>query len=161
MQTMDDLMKRVPQVGRLEWIGLSPHRSADIVTCESVEVRAETGLVGDHHAQGGNSHREVTFIQQEHLAVVGALMGRPPIDPAQARRNLVVKGINLLAFKKSRFRVGDVVFEGTGPCDPCSRMQETIGDGGYHAMRGHGGITAKVVRAGAITVGDEVHPVFE
>ena len=72
------------------------------------------------------------------------------------RRNIVVSGINLLALAKRRFRIGEVVLETTGPCEPCSRMEENLGPGGYNAMRGHGGITARVAKGGTISVGDAV-----
>ena len=78
------------------------------------------------------------------------------LDPALLRRNIVVAGLNLLALKGRRFRIGGALLEGSGPCEPCSRMEEALGPGGYNAMRGHGGITARVVEGGLIRVGDAV-----
>ena len=72
------------------------------------------------------------------------------------RRNLVVSGINLLALKNYRLRVGGALLELVGPCQPCSRMEEAIGVGGYAAMRGHGGMTARVIEGGPIRVGDRI-----
>jgi MOSC domain-containing protein YiiM len=98
----------------------------------------------------------VTLIQAEHLDAVAHLLARDGIDPALTRRNLVVAGINVLALKDQVFTIGDVVIEGTGPCEPCSRMEANLGEGGYNAMRGHGGITARIVTGGVIRVGDAV-----
>jgi MOSC domain-containing protein YiiM len=68
----------------------------------------------------------------------------------------MVRGINLLALKDQQFQIGEAVLETTGLCHPCSRMEENLGEGGYNAMRGHGGITAKIIKSGRIKVGDKV-----
>ncbi len=156
-----DLKTYVPQIGRVEWIGVSDATRAPIQSVAEAEVEVGTGIVGEHHARSGKSHRQVTLIQQEHLAVIGAIMGRDPIDPQLLRRNVVISGITVSALKNRKFRVGEVVLEGTDTCAPCSRMEENLGDGGYAAMRGHGGICAAVLGAGKIRVGDEVQVVDE
>lgn len=148
------LMETFPMEGRLEWIGLRPGRRAPLLAMNHVEVIADHGLSGDHKSQHAGGKRQVTLIQREHLAVVAQLLRREAVDPALLRRNLVVSGINLLAFRNERFRIGDALFEGTGPCEPCSRMEAVLGAGGYNAMRGHGGITARVLSGGVIAVGD-------
>ena len=122
-------------------------------------ARAGIGLADDRLGQRGEaelSTRQVTLIQHEHLAVIAQLARVAQVDPAGLRRNLVISGINLLALKSARLRVGEALLELVVPCHPCSRMEEAIGRGGYAAMRGHGGMTARVLEDGWMAVGDVV-----
>lgn len=149
------LMQVHRKPGRVEWIGLSPGRREPVVPVREVQAALRTGLEGDRHALGGRSKRQVTLIQAEHLPVIGGLLGTE-VRPEQLRRNVVVSGINLYAMRRSTFRVGGVLLQGTGVCDPCRRMEENLGPGGFSACRGHGGITAIVVEPGSFAIGDEV-----
>ncbi|HKJ94697.1 MAG TPA: MOSC domain-containing protein [Gammaproteobacteria bacterium] len=153
--TLADLMARFPRHGRLEWIGLRPARRETVDVVQTARLDTPAGLVGDRYA-GRSGKRAVTLIQAEHLPVIAALAGVEGVDPAALRRNLVVSGVNLYALHDRAFRIGEAVLEGTGFCDPCSRMEEALGEGGYNTMRGHGGITARVLEAGEIGVGDGV-----
>lgn len=161
MNDIKQLQSAHAQCGRLEWIGLCTERRGPVDVVTSAEIRIGTGLAGDHHAQSGKSKRQVTLIQQEHLPVVAALLGKERVAPEEVRRNLVVSGINLAALKDQSFRIGDVVLAGTGPCVPCSYMEWVFGPGGYNAMRGHGGITARVIQPGIIKVGDRIELLSE
>lgn len=155
--TLRDLLNTLPQAGRVQWIGLRPAARAAVVAVPSAELLARQGLAGDHRAErGGGGKRQVTLIQHEHLAAVAGMLGLGEIDPALLRRNLVVSGINLMALHDRRFHVGAAILEGTGYCHPCSRMEENLGPGGYNAMRGHGGITARVLTGAHIALGDEL-----
>jgi MOSC domain-containing protein YiiM len=155
-ETIADRLERLPQTGRVTWIGLRSARRAPVAVVERVVALAGRGLEGDRTALRGSRSRQVTLFQQEHLAVLAALAGGRPVEPALLRRNLVVSGINLLALRGRTFAIGGAILEGTGPCDPCSRMEEVLGPGGLNAMRGHGGITARVLDGGEIRVGDPV-----
>ncbi len=152
---MQDLLDTMPQVGTLDWIGLRPGRRQALQPVPEADLNEESGLQGDHY-RGRSRKRQVTLIQAEHIQAVAKILDKPGIDPGLLRRNLVVSGINLLALKDRRFSIGDLILEGTGHCHPCSRMEENLGAGGYNAMRGHGGLTAKVVKGGTIRLGDEV-----
>lgn len=157
METLPALFNTLPQVGRLCWIGLRPMRLGPISIVNEAEIVAERGIIGDHRFDGRrNSKRQITLIQLEHLVAVAGMLHRDAIPPQLVRRNLVVSGLNLLALKGKLFLVGDVLLEYTGPCEPCSRMETVLGPGGYNAMRGHGGITAKIIQGGVVRVGDEV-----
>jgi MOSC domain-containing protein YiiM len=157
-QTLESLMSRFPRPGGLEWIGVRPQRGAGVEGADAAVLTTDQGIEGDHKAIKGGGDRQVTLIQWEDLPVVAAFVGRDSVDPGLLRRNLAISGINLNALKNRRFRVGAAVLEGTGYCHPCSRMEENLGQGGYNAMRGHGGITARVIEGGTVRVGDEVQP---
>lgn len=158
---LSHLLNTLPQVGEVVWIGVRPARREPVQAVASVYVRIGSGIDGDRYRGRAESKRQVTLIQAEHLAAVGSMLGEDPIDPARTRRNIVVKGINLLALKDKRFRIGEAILEYTGLCHPCSRMEEELGPGGYNAMRGHGGITARVVEEGTVQVGDAVEVMNE
>ncbi len=154
-KSIKDLKATMPQVGKIEWIGLRPKKKADLRSVDSAQITVAAGLEGDHNVNPGGK-RMVTLIQQEHLDMVSRVMGRD-VTPDMTRRNIVVSGINLLALQDADIKLGDdVILRGTGFCVPCSRMEENLGDGGYNAMRGHGGITTTVVSGGEIKVGDEI-----
>lgn len=152
---------QVPQTGRLEWIGLRSGRRAKIVSVAEVEALVGLGLQGDRRVDGKTpdpkSVRQVTLLQAEHLPVIASLVGLDSLEPERLRRNLLVSGVNLLALRDRSFWIGEVLLEGSGPCHPCSRMEEALGPGGYTAVRGHGGITARIVRGGILRIGDTVN----
>lgn len=149
------LFGQFPRAGRVQWIGLRPARDVPMQPVDLVEAETGGGLAGDRYA-GESGKRGVTLIQAEHLPVIAALSGHAEVAPSTLRRNLLVSGIPLVALKGRRFRVGEVLLEGTDDCDPCSRMEAALGPGGYNAMRGMGGLCARILEGGAIRVGDEV-----
>lgn len=159
MKTLDALFKTLPQIGTVTWIGVRPERRAEMLVVDAVEAKTQTGLTGDRYA-GRSGNRQVTLIQTEHLAVIASNLALKTVDPALLRRNICVSGINLLALKDKQFKIGEVVLEYTGLCHPCSFMEETFGPGGYNAVRGHGGINARVIKSGIIRKDDSVSAII-
>jgi MOSC domain-containing protein YiiM len=148
------------QRGEVTWIGIRPASRASIKVVNTVKV-TKLGLEGDRSTKNALSNkRQVTLIQSEHLEAVALFLGKSNIDPSHTRRNILVKGLNLNALKGRKFRIGTAVLEMTGFCYPCSRMEENLGKGGFNAMRGHGGITCRVISEGEIALGDVVEAVL-
>jgi MOSC domain-containing protein YiiM len=151
-----DQSRNIPQIVKVEWIGIRSKKKKKVTIVDSVLVKKKSGLEGDHFKGNLTGERQVTLIQQEHLIAVASILGEKSIDPKLTRRNIMVSGINLLSLKHHQFKIGDAILETTGICAPCSLMEENLGAGGYNAMRGHGGITARVIVEGKIKLGDKV-----
>lgn len=157
MKTLQERLREVPQQGRVTWLGVRPEHGAQMIALTEVELIEGRGPRGDVAARGkSGGNRQVTLLQEEHLSALAGLTGALEVRPEQLRRNVVVAGINLLALVKLRFAIGDAWLEGTGPCAPCAKMDATLGPGGFQAARGHGGITARVLRGGVIHLSDLV-----
>ncbi|KRB06836.1 MOSC domain-containing protein [Lysobacter sp. Root690] len=154
------LMATLPRPGRVEWIGVRPARAVRMQALDEVVAQAGAGLAGDRY-KGGSGKRGVTLIQAEHLPVIAALSGHESLEPALLRRNIVISGLPLLALKDRRFRLGDALLEWTESCDPCSMMEAALGPGGFNAMRGHGGLCARILEGGTIRLGDALVPVID
>ena len=150
-----EMMARQAGAGRVVWIGLRPARRAPVRPVRAAEI-TEAGLDGDRRARPGD--RALTLLQAEHLPAIRALARAPGAGFADLRRNLAVAGLPLAALRGRAVAIGGAVIRITGPCAPCSRMEEALGPGGYSAMRGHGGVTAAVVIPGPVALGDAVRP---
>lgn len=141
--------------GALIWIGVRPERRSAMFPVGEAILDPRSGLEGDHYSRDAGK-RQVTLIQAESLAAIASHLGFETVAPDMLRRNLVTLGINLLALKDRKFRIGEAVLEMSGECHPCSRLEETLGVGGYNATRGFGGMTATVLARGRISVGEAV-----
>lgn len=152
MKTIRDLNTPPHIAGRVEAIVVRGAPRDPARTLSATQALAGIGLADDRLGKKGESElstRQVTLVQAEHLPVIAQLAqlsGVAAVDPVRLRRNLVVSGINLLALRNARVQVGEAVLEIVGP-------------GAYAAMRGHGGMTARVITSGAIQVGDVVRVV--
>ena len=168
MPDLRHLTRQFPHPGRIEAIFLRPARGTAALSVPGAVALPGQGLQGDRSAatrstQPGGHKRQVTLLQAEHLPLIAAWTGHAHLDPAVLRRNLVVSGLNLLAARALfadqpiHIAIGDqVLLQATGPCDPCSKMEQALGPGAYNAMRGHGGLTARVLVGGRLNVGDAV-----
>lgn len=133
-----------------------PADDVDTETPESVEIVADKGIVGDRFF-GVRAHTEaaVTFLAIEAWqAAAGAA------DPILARRNIVVRGLELDPLRGQEFTIdsgdGPIRFRGGRPAHPCAWMDTTAGDGVRKALIGRGGLRAQPLTSGVLQLGSAV-----
>ncbi len=142
--------------GKVTWLGLTLTKKGDVEPHQELSISLDNAIEGDHSR---SKNRQVTLIQKENIEQVASFLGKEEIDPTLLRRNIVISGINLMAFKDKNVQIGEeVVLSITGDCHPCKLMEENLGKGGLSAMWGNGGLTCKVVNGGKIKIGDTVTP---
>ena len=160
MQKVDQLKRHFPQPGRVEWIGVRPGKGLSVHEVPSVEASKDRGLAGDKAGQRPGGKRQVTLVQFEYIPLIRSLVPDSDFGISDLRRNIGVSGINLNALKDQRIQIGDVILQVTGFCHPCSKIEQQLGYGIFNALRGHGGLTAKVEGSGRISIGDSVEVVY-
>ena len=121
---------------------------------ESARITKARGVEDDF--RGSSPGRSVAVLTREGWDAACRDLGQP-LDWITRRANLFVEGVNLTEQTGKRLRVGDVVLEITGECDPCQRMESSVA-GLLAALEDdwRAGVTCVVVSEGTIVQGDEV-----
>ena len=150
--------------GRLDAIYTAPHAGQPVIA-NTRAVLTPDGLVGDRYASGEGSfsrwpaaYRAVSLIRQEAIDAAEAEFG-VSMQAGEHRRNLVVSGVPLDAWRGVRFRIGSVELVGERLCAPCKYLVRVTGQAdAFRALVGRGGLRARVVVPGVLRVGDAVEP---
>ena len=151
--------------GTVEAIVVAPEAETSMVEIDRAVARADRGLEGDRYFnQRGtfsNAHgrgHDLTLIEAEVLDSLALPAGR--LAPAEARRNLVTRGVDLNALVGKHFRVGGVECFGQRLCEPCAHLERLTAAAGktgtLRALIHKGGLRADVLSDGEIRVGDEI-----
>jgi len=144
-----------PGAGVVELIATAPAPEAPMRTHQRATAVAGRGLEGDRYADGtgtfsnasGRGH-DLTLVEAEALP--------DGLAPAEARRNVVVRGIALDDLIGRRFRVGEVECLGQRRCEPCAHLERLTHPGVLRALAHRGGLRADVLAGGELRVGDPV-----
>jgi MOSC domain-containing protein YiiM len=129
--------------------GLHPTRDEARVKC-----RAGWGIEGDRfygYRPGYNG--QVTFFAWETYQAVKQRFRVPALLPSAFRRNVITQDIELNSLIGRRFTLGGVEFEGTSEARPCYWMNRVVAEGAEEWLKGRGGLRAKVLTDGELSVG--------
>lgn len=120
-----------------------------------VECVAGAGLRGDRYFSYKPDYKgQVTFFSAEVVEEVRKHFKLPRLPASVFRRNLIVRGIDLEAWKGKRFSLQGVEFEGSQECKPCHWMDRVIAPGGEDFLKVgfRGGLRAKILSNGILRV---------
>ena len=152
-----------PGTGVVEALAVAPASGVACVRVARVEA-APGGLAGDRYALGvgafsapGRTGQDLTLIEAEAVEALSEALGEP-FAPEQARRNVIVRGVDLDALIGRRFRLGDVECVGRRRGRARADLQRLTRPGVLRGLVHRGGLRADVLGRGTIAVGDPVEP---
>ena len=147
--------------GSVEGIYIAPRGGARAERVGEVRALEGRGLEGDRYSEGtGHWSRfgracEVTLVEAEELEAMEGEAGVRATN-GEHRRNVVIRGLDLDDLRRKRFRIGEAVFEYQKPCSICRHVERLTEPGMTEALKGRGGICARVVEGRKIREGDPI-----
>ena len=122
---------------------------APTIQHQEISLQSDLGLPNDRFE---NSKYPITFFSLEVANEVCKNMDID-LDIKLFRRNIIISGIHLNSLIKQRFKIGDIEFEGIEHCSPCTWMNAVMKKGVYTQMIGRGGLRARVISPGKLSLG--------
>ncbi len=118
-----------------------------------IECVAGRGIRGDRFFDYKPDYKgQITFFAWEtYEALCGAFPG-VRADPGAFRRNVITRGVDLNELADREFEVQGVRFRGAGESAPCHWMNGAFAPGAEEALRGRGGLRARILTDGILRV---------
>lgn len=126
---------------------------------EAIELRAGLGIVGDRFfAKKAHARASVTVMAAESLDAITRELGLSAVpDPVAARRNILIRGVDIDAMRHATFSLdsgdGPVVFVANRPANPCAWMNVMLAPGAHKALRHRGGMRCEPLTDGVLRLG--------
>jgi MOSC domain-containing protein YiiM len=147
--------------GVVDEIYVTAKGSAKMERVEEARTIEGCGIEGDRYCEGTGFWTrfgdvcQVTLIEGEHLDYIEDELGIR-VKNGEHRRNIITRGIRLDEMRRKRFRIGQAILEYDRPRPPCRHVQELSEPGMTRALKGRGGICARVVKGGRIRAQDVI-----
>jgi hypothetical protein len=153
--------------GEVVGLYISEVKTGPMQAMSCVTALAGRGLDGDRYAAKAGTFTprsdryrgyDLTLIEAEALERV-VLTDGSHLTAAEARRNIVTRGIDLNALVGQEFTIGSVRAVGHCLCEPCVHLQRLSRPGVIAGFVHQGGLRADILTDGEIRVGDTIAPV--
>lgn len=127
-----------------------------ILAVPEVECVAGRGLRGDRFFDYKPDYKgQVTFFSGEiydELCAMFLELGSDLPEPFVFRRNVITRGVDLNTLIGKTFTLQGVSFEGCAECTPCHWMNQAFAPGAEAALKGRGGLRAKILTSGILRI---------
>ncbi len=150
------------ELGRVEGIYIAEDAAKPMLSLKEVHAIAGSGLEGDRYFRRTGTYsndprpgRQITLIEIEAMESLKRDYGII-VQPREARRNIVTRGVALNHLVGLDFKVGEVNLRGIRLCEPCSHLEQLTCKGVQGALIHRGGLRADILRGGIIRVRDPV-----
>jgi MOSC domain-containing protein YiiM len=128
-----------------------PAGMAPVIEVDEIECVEGAGIRGDRFFNYKPDYKgQVTFFAIETYERLCQQLQVTRADPSVFRRNIITRGVDLNALIGQEFTVQNVRFLGTQESAPCYWMEQAFAPGAEAALKGHGGLRAKVLSSGKI-----------
>jgi MOSC domain-containing protein YiiM len=129
--------------------------SHPMVAVSQAECVKGRGLRGDRFFDYKPDYKgQITFFAAEiYEALCASLppeLAASPPPPSAFRRNVITRGVELGTLIGAEFELQGVRFFGSGECAPCHWMDRAFAPGTEAALRGRGGLRAKILSDGLL-----------
>ena len=132
-----------------------PQGTHPLLKKERIECVAGHGIRGDRFFDYREEYKgQITLFSREVFELRAAAFGLTNKSAGVARRNLIVSGVNLNELVGRDFILQGVHFHGTCECKPCYWMNTAIAPGAEKFLAGRGGLRARILRDGWLSVGE-------
>jgi MOSC domain-containing protein YiiM len=148
----------VPAPGTVAAILIGPEAEAPLFRVDVAEALAGRGLAGDRYADGRGTFSapgrgyQITLVEAEVLDEID-------VPFAEARRNVVTRGMSLNGLVGRRFRIGSVECVGRRLAEPCAHLERLARPGLLRPLLHRGGLRADITEGGVFRVGDEIEAI--
>jgi len=124
------------------------HPMTEVTEAECV---AGKGITGDRFFDYKPDYKgQITFFSQEVYEDLCLLFNLVKVPPSVFRRNVIVEGVDLNELIGKEFEVQGIRFLGTVEATPCYWMNGAVAEGAEEAMKGRGGLRAKILTSGTL-----------
>ncbi len=128
---------------------------APMAEADSIECVAGRGIRGDRFFDFKEDFKgQITFFSMEVYEDMCARFGVGNLPPSTFRRNVLVRDVDLNSFIGREFEIQGVRFLGTQEAAPCHWMNRVFAEGAEEALRGNGGLRAKILSDGVLRRGE-------